>query len=82
MCKAMEELIKDAEARGEARGKARVEAKWEAIGEARGEAMGKAIGILKTLTDLVQKGLLNIRDAAEQVNMTDNQFREEMQKFR
>ena len=66
MCKAMEELIKDGEARG------------EAIGEAR----GKAIGILKTLTDLVQKGLLNVRDAAEQANMTECQFREEMQKFR
>lgn len=65
MCKAMEELIKDGEARGEARGAAR----------------GEARGMLKTLTGLVMDGMISIKDAAPRAGMTEDRFREEMERF-
>ena len=36
---------------------------------------GKAEGVLTTLTELVQKGLLDIKDAAEQAGMTVEEFK-------
>ena len=35
---------------------------------------GRAEGTLITLTDLVQKGLLEVKDAAEQAGMTVEEF--------
>ena len=40
----------------------------------RGKALGHAEGVLTTLRELVQKGLLDIKDAAEQAGMTVEEF--------
>ncbi len=41
----------------------------------KGKAEGRAEGVLTTLTELVQKGLLDIKDAAEQAGMTVEEFK-------
>lgn len=43
-------------------------------GEARGEARGEAKGRLAVLTELVQKGIITIMQAAEQEKMTVEEF--------
>ena len=45
-----------------------------AIGEARGIKEGEARGILKTLVSLVKKGIITLAQAAEQANMTVEEF--------
>ncbi len=46
----------------------------------KGIKKGMEKGKLKTLYDLVQNGLLSIKDAAAQTSMTESTFMEEMQK--
>ena len=62
MCKALEDMTREAEARGEARGKAL------------GEARGKIIAFL----DLISDGLLTVTQAAARVNLTEKQFSEKL----
>lgn len=50
-------------------------------GEVRGELRGEELGILKTLTGLVRDGMISIKDAAPRAGMTEDQFREEMERF-
>lgn len=50
-------------------------------GEVRGEIRGEELGILKTLTGLVRDGMISIKDAAPRAGMTEDQFREEMERF-
>ena len=69
-------LRKEREA-GVAEGEARGEARGEAIGEARGRAEGRTEGIITTLVNLVSKKLLSIKDAAQQANMTEEEFARE-----
>ncbi len=64
MCKAIEDLKAESMAEGMAEGMAK------------GRAEGRAEGILSTLTDLVRKGLLTITQAAQQANMTEQEFME------
>ncbi len=45
-----------------------------AEGRAEGRAQGRAEGEFETLTELVKKKLLSIKDAAEQVGMTETDF--------
>lgn len=52
---------------------------FEGYGEMRREE-GRADGIWETLTDLVQKGLLSVKDAAEQAGMTVEEFTQKMNK--
>lgn len=68
MCKALEDLRAEGMAKGRAEGMAK--------GKAEGMAEGMAKGILSTLTDLVKKGLLTITQAAQQANMTEQEFME------
>ena len=51
-----------------------------AEGIAEGRAEGIAEGTLKTLVALVQKGLLTMKDAAEQAGMTVGELQQQMQK--
>ena len=53
----------------------REEAKEEGIEE--GIAIGEKKGALKTLADLVHKGLLTLAQAAEEANMTVSEFEEQ-----
>ena len=48
--------------------------KGRAEGKAEGEADGEKKGTLRTLLGLVKKGLLTITQAAEQANMTVEDF--------
>ena len=43
-----------------------------------GRAEGRAEGILKTLAGLIRKGLLSIKDAASEANMTEAEFTAQM----
>lgn len=43
-------------------------------------AEGRAEGILITLVELVQKGLLAVKDAAAQAGMNPEEFQQKMQK--
>ena len=43
-------------------------------------AEGRAEGVLETLVELVQKGLLTVKDAAAQAGMTQEEFQQKMQK--
>ena len=73
MCKGLEEL------RAEGRAEGIVEGRAEGIAEGRAE--GIAEGTLKTLVALVQKGLLTMKDAAEQAGMTESDFQKKMQEM-
>ncbi len=44
-------------------------------------AEGRAEGIIETLTALVQKGLLAVKDAAAQAGMSVEEFEQKMQKM-
>lgn len=44
-------------------------------------AEGRAEGVLTTLVELVQKGLLAVKDAAAQAGMSPEEFQEKMQKM-
>ena len=55
-------------------GRAEGRAEGRAQGRAEGRAIGRAEGEFETLTDLVKKKLLSIKDAAEQVGMTETDF--------
>ena len=46
----------------------------EAIGEERGKAIGEAKGIIKALVALVKKGILTVPQAAEEADMTVEEF--------
>lgn len=46
----------------------------EARGEVRGRAEGEAQGAMNILTTLVRKNLLSVKDAAEQVGMSETAF--------
>ena len=85
-----EEGIAEGEARGEARGIAKGraeglaegraeglaegEAKGRAEGLAEGEAKGEAKGMLRTLAELVKKGILTLAQAAGEAGMTVSEF--------
>ncbi len=45
-----------------------------AIGEAKGILKGRAEGAFNTLSDLVRKGLLTVKTAADQAGMTETEF--------
>ena len=53
-----------------------------AIGEERGEERGlregRREGILKTLAGLIHKGMLSLKDAALEANMTEDEFTAQM----
>ncbi len=45
-------------------------------------AEGHAEGVLETLVDLVQKGLLTVKDAAEQAGMTQEEFQQKISLYK
>lgn len=45
-----------------------------AEGEASGRAKGRAEGQIATLTDLVRKNLISVKDAAEQAGLSEMEF--------
>ena len=47
-------------------------------GRREGRAEGRAEGIIETLVSLVRKGLLSMKDAADQAGMTETAFRQKM----
>ena len=47
-------------------------------GREEGRAEGETRGILKTLAGLIRKGLLSIKDAASEANMTEAEFTAQM----
>ena len=47
-------------------------------GRREGRAEGRAEGIIETLVSLVRKGLLSMKDAADQAGMTETTFRQKM----
>ncbi len=47
-------------------------------GRAEGRVEGRAEGIIETLVSLVRKGLLSMKDAADQAGMTETAFRQKM----
>ena len=47
-------------------------------GRAEGRVEGRAEGIIETLVSLVRKGLLSMKDAADQAGMTETTFRQKM----
>ena len=49
---------------------------------AEGHAEGRAEGVLETLVDLVQKGLLTVKDAAEQAGMTQEEFQQKISLYK
>ncbi len=55
--------------------------KERAEGRAEGRTEGRAEGIIETLTALVQKGLLAVKDAAAQAGMSVEEFEQKMQKM-
>ena len=65
------ELFKE-DGRREGRAEGRVE------GRAEGRVEGRAEGIIETLVSLVRKGLLSMKDAADQAGMTETTFRQKM----
>lgn len=69
MCKALKDLTDDARREGVAKGMAQ------------GMESGIIQGTLSTLISLVQKGLLQIPDAAEQAGLTEDDFRQKMVEF-
>ena len=74
----MQLFKEEGRAEGRAEGEARGRAEGETRGEARGRAEGEARGILKTLAGLIHKGLLSIKDAASEANMTEAEFTAQM----
>ena len=67
-------LAKQNQAIGEERGEKRGKAIGEAIGEERGKAIGEAKGIIKALVALVKKGILTVPQAAEEAEMSVEEF--------
>ena len=65
-----EEGRKEGVAIGEARG----EARGVAIGEARGEARGEERGLVRGIAKLVKNGVVSLAQAAEQLEMTEDEF--------
>ena len=47
-------------------------------GRAEGEVIGREKGILETLISLVKKGLLSMKDAADQAGVTETAFEKKM----
>ena len=47
-------------------------------GRAEGRIEGRAEGIMETLISLVKKGLLTIRDAADQAGISETAFKQKM----
>ena len=47
-------------------------------GRREGRAEGRAEGIMETLISLVKKGLLTIRDAADQAGISETAFKQKM----
>jgi len=45
-------------------------------------AEGRAEGVLETLVELVQKGLLTVKDAAEQAGMTQEEFQQKISLYK
>ena len=81
MCKALDIIEKRGIAIGEERGIAIGEERGIAIGEERGitlgEKRGEKRGIMKTLSSLVQDGILTINEAAKRANMSVEKFKME-----
>ena len=50
------------------------EKRGEARGRAEGRAAGRAEGIVKGFAGLIRKGLLSLKDAALEANMTEAEF--------
>ena len=48
------------------------------IGEKRGEERGEERGIIKGISALIRKGLLSLKDAASEANMTEDEFTAQM----
>lgn len=55
--------------------------KMIAKSESKGKAEGKAEGALETLFGLVKDGLLNVKDAAARLNMTEAEFEDAVKKL-
>ncbi len=67
-------VINEGEARGMKKGIAEGEARGMKKGIAEGMAAGRVEGQLVTLTDLVRKNLLSVKDAADQAGMSVTEF--------
>ena len=67
VCEIMEEFVAKREARAEARG------------EARGEASGEKKGRLKTVISLIKKGKLSEAEAADEIGMTLEEFKNNLE---
>ena len=80
MCKAIDDMLAQAEAEGKsaglAEGKAVRLAEGKAVGLAEGEKAGITKGRLRTLTELVREGLLTAVDAAKRAGMSVEEFQE------
>ena len=69
MCKAIDEMSKES----------RDEGKIE--GHREGKIEGKIEGSLETLAHLVQKGVISVNDAAQEANLSPNEFSLKMKWF-
>ena len=82
MCKAIEDLkaesMVEGMAEGMAKGMAEGMAEGMAKGKAEGVAEGMTKGILSTLCDLVKKGQLTVTQAAQQADMSEQEFMEKV----
>ena len=66
MCELYDRIMQQGEEKGREEGRAE--------GRAEGEEKGKIIGIISTLADLVKKGIITVVQAAEQANMSVEEF--------
>lgn len=50
-------------------------------GREEGREAGRAEGVLSTLAELVQKGIITVQDAAAQAEMTSEEFEQKLKKM-
>ena len=74
MCKAIDDMVAQAKAEGKTSGLAEGRASGLAEGRASGFAEGEVKGETKTLKELVKKGMLTVRNAAEYAGMSVEEF--------
>ena len=69
MCKAIEEMLADAKAEG------------ENLGLTQGLSQGRLEGKFESLAELVEDGILDISEAAKRVDMSVEEFENQMKKI-
>ena len=77
MCTAIDEMRKESREKGHREGK--IEGHRE--GKVEGHREGKIEGSLETLVHLVQKGKISVNDAAQEANLSPNEFSIKMKWF-